>query len=70
MGNNVSNQHTLVSGRSLVGTPFIRGVSGGERKRTAIGMEIITDPAVLFLDEPTTGLDSSTSNAVLLLLKR
>ncbi|OCT97257.1 broad substrate specificity ATP-binding cassette transporter ABCG2 isoform X2 [Xenopus laevis] len=55
---------------SKVGTPFIRGVSGGERKRTNIGMELITDPGILFLDEPTTGLDASTANAVLLLLKR
>ncbi|XP_010410342.1 broad substrate specificity ATP-binding cassette transporter ABCG2 isoform X1 [Corvus cornix cornix] len=55
---------------SKVGTQFSRGVSGGERKRTNIGMELITDPAILFLDEPTTGLDASTANAVLLLLKR
>ncbi|XP_069486258.1 broad substrate specificity ATP-binding cassette transporter ABCG2-like [Ambystoma mexicanum] len=55
---------------SKVGTAFLRGVSGGERKRTSIGMELITDPSILFLDEPTTGLDASTSNAVLLLLKR
>ncbi|NWU71812.1 ABCG2 protein, partial [Pterocles burchelli] len=55
---------------SKVGTQFIRGVSGGERKRTNIGMELIMDPAILFLDEPTTGLDASTANAVLLLLKR
>ncbi|KAF1495848.1 ATP-binding cassette sub-family G member 2, partial [Eudyptula minor novaehollandiae] len=55
---------------SKVGTQFIRGVSGGERKRTNIGMELITDPAILFLDEPTTGLDASTANAVLLLMKR
>ncbi|NXN79038.1 ABCG2 protein, partial [Bombycilla garrulus] len=55
---------------SKVGTEFSRGVSGGERKRTNIGMELITDPAILFLDEPTTGLDASTANAVLLLLKR
>ncbi|XP_068949875.1 broad substrate specificity ATP-binding cassette transporter ABCG2 [Petaurus breviceps papuanus] len=55
---------------SKVGTPFSRGVSGGERKRTSIGMELISDPSILFLDEPTTGLDSSTANAVLLLLKR
>ncbi|XP_075058047.1 broad substrate specificity ATP-binding cassette transporter ABCG2 isoform X2 [Mixophyes fleayi] len=53
-----------------VGTQLIRGVSGGERKRTNIGMELITDPGILFLDEPTTGLDASTANAVLLLLKR
>ncbi|XP_064006451.1 broad substrate specificity ATP-binding cassette transporter ABCG2 [Pogoniulus pusillus] len=55
---------------SKVGTEFSRGVSGGERKRTSIGMELITDPAILFLDEPTTGLDASTANSVLLLLKR
>ncbi|NWT87385.1 ABCG2 protein, partial [Lanius ludovicianus] len=55
---------------SKVGTQFSRGVSGGERKRTNIGMELITDPDILFLDEPTTGLDASTANAVLLLLKR
>lgn len=53
-----------------VGTQLIRGISGGERKRTSIGMEMIIDPSVLFLDEPTTGLDSSTANSVLLLLKR
>lgn len=47
-----------------------RGISGGEKKRTNIGMELIIDPAVLFLDEPTTGLDASTANSVLLLLKR
>ncbi|XP_076581084.1 broad substrate specificity ATP-binding cassette transporter ABCG2-like [Chaetodon auriga] len=55
---------------SKVGTQLIRGISGGERKRTNIGMELIIDPPVLFLDEPTTGLDSNTANSVLLLLKR
>uniref|UniRef100_A0A3B1JSZ0 ATP-binding cassette, sub-family G (WHITE), member 2a n=1 Tax=Astyanax mexicanus TaxID=7994 RepID=A0A3B1JSZ0_ASTMX len=55
---------------SRVGTQLIRGISGGERKRTNIGMELIIDPPVLFLDEPTTGLDASTANSVLSLLKR
>uniref|UniRef100_A0A8C1NPU2 ATP-binding cassette, sub-family G (WHITE), member 2a n=1 Tax=Cyprinus carpio TaxID=7962 RepID=A0A8C1NPU2_CYPCA len=55
---------------SRVGTQLIRGISGGERKRTNIGMELIIDPSVLFLDEPTTGLDASTANSVLMLLKR
>ncbi|XP_070544521.1 broad substrate specificity ATP-binding cassette transporter ABCG2-like isoform X2 [Ptychodera flava] len=55
---------------SKVGTQFIRGISGGERKRTNIGMELIIQPSVLFLDEPTTGLDASTANAVMLLLYR
>ncbi|XP_064611207.1 broad substrate specificity ATP-binding cassette transporter ABCG2-like isoform X2 [Liolophura sinensis] len=53
-----------------IGNEFIRGVSGGERKRTNIGMELIIAPPILFLDEPTTGLDASTANAVMLLLKR
>ncbi|ESN93751.1 hypothetical protein HELRODRAFT_88257, partial [Helobdella robusta] len=39
-----------------VGTDLIRGVSGGERKRTCIAMELIVSPGILFLDEPTTGL--------------
>ncbi len=51
-----------------IGNDFIRGVSGGERKRTNIGMELIISPPVLFLDEPTTGLDASTANAVIKLL--
>ncbi|NXE72799.1 ABCG2 protein, partial [Cochlearius cochlearius] len=53
-----------------VGTELIRGVSGGERKRTNIGMELITEPPVLFLDEPTKKIDASTANAVLILLKK
>lgn len=38
-----------------IGTEFIRGISGGERKRTCIGMELVLSPKILFLDEPTTG---------------
>ena len=40
---------------SRVGTEFKRGISGGERKRTNIGMELVLSPEILFLDEPTTG---------------
>ncbi|XP_066911923.1 broad substrate specificity ATP-binding cassette transporter ABCG2-like isoform X2 [Clytia hemisphaerica] len=53
-----------------VGTDETRGVSGGERRRTSIGMELITQPQFLFLDEPTTGLDASTASSVMMLLKR
>ena len=34
----------------MVGGPLIKGISGGQRKRTSVGVEIITDPALLFLD--------------------
>jgi ABC-type glutathione transport system ATPase component len=53
-----------------VGSYFARGVSGGERKRTSIGMELVISPAVLFLDEPTTGLDASAAYSLLTLLHR
>lgn len=49
----------------LVGTPAKRGVSGGQLKRTNIGLALVTSPLVLFLDEPTTGLDSYTSQEVM-----
>lgn len=44
-----------------IGNNMIRGVSGGERKRASIGVELLTNPSLIFLDEPTTGLDSSTA---------
>ena len=42
----------------------MKGVSGGERKRASIGVELITDPTLVFLDEPTTGLDTYTAHSV------
>lgn len=55
---------------TLVGAQNRRGISGGERKRTCIGMELVTSPNVLFLDEPTTGLDASTAVVVMKLLRK
>ena len=52
------------------GGALIKGISGGQRKRTSIGIEIITDPVLLFLDEPTSGLDSFTAYQIVQLLKQ
>jgi ABC-type multidrug transport system ATPase subunit len=52
-----------------IGGNLMRGVSGGERKRTSIGVEIITNPSLIFLDEPTTGLDSYTAQIVVNIMK-
>ena len=53
-----------------VGSVILRGLSGGERKRTSIGYELITNPALLLLDEPTSGIDSFTALEIMNLLHR
>eukprot|EP00741_Cyanophora_paradoxa_P023113 tig00021537_g22323.t1 len=53
-----------------VGNAVFRGVSGGERRRTSIACALIKNPPVLFLDEPTTGLDSFHAYNVIETLKR
>merc|ERR1719419_773478 len=53
-----------------IGNTLTRGISGGEKKRVNIGLEIIRNPAVIFLDEPTTGLDSFQALSVVATLKQ
>eukprot|EP00929_Paragymnodinium_shiwhaense_P000709 TRINITY_DN100947_c0_g1_i1.p1 TRINITY_DN100947_c0_g1~~TRINITY_DN100947_c0_g1_i1.p1 ORF type:complete len:633 (+),score=175.17 TRINITY_DN100947_c0_g1_i1:84-1982(+) len=54
---------------TMVGNELIKGISGGERKRTAVGAELITNPAITFLDEPTSGLDTAAAYTVISVLK-
>lgn len=44
-------------------------LSGGQKKRLSIALELISNPMVLFLDEPTTGLDSASCRSVCRLLR-
>ena len=46
---------------SLIGDEMTRGISGGQRKRANVGMELASIPLAIFLDEPTTGLDSTSA---------
>ncbi|WVZ19458.1 hypothetical protein V8G54_006780, partial [Vigna mungo] len=43
-----------------IGNWHLRGISGGEKRRLSITLEILTRPTLLFLDEPTNGLDNAS----------
>ncbi|KAB5519515.1 hypothetical protein DKX38_023834 [Salix brachista] len=52
-----------------IGNWHSRGISTGEKKRLSIGVETLTNPHFLFLDEPTTGLDSASAFFVIRALR-
>jgi ABC-type multidrug transport system ATPase subunit len=52
-----------------VGSPMNKKISGGQRKRLNIALELIREPSVLFVDEPTSGLSSRDSENIMDLLK-
>jgi len=54
---------------TVIGSELSRGISGGQAKRTNIAMALLTSPRIIFLDEPTTGLDSHMANEVVVLMK-
>eukprot|EP00741_Cyanophora_paradoxa_P011446 tig00020556_g11057.t1 len=54
----------------LVGDELRRGLSRSERKRLNIGVELVAEPRLLFVDEPTTGLDARTSHELVEALGR
>lgn len=60
----------LYEARDLkVGNPLTKVISGGQRKRINIALELIREPTILFVDEPTSGLSSIDSEMVMNLLK-
>ncbi|KAF8061171.1 ABCG2 [Scenedesmus sp. PABB004] len=60
---------THIAGSTVLSGTGVSGVSGGERRRVAIGMELVIDPQVLVLDEPLSGLDSYTALQLMSTLK-
>ncbi|MFC2104708.1 ATP-binding cassette domain-containing protein, partial [Bacteroidota bacterium] len=60
----------LYDARNLqVGNPLNKFISGGQRKRLNIGLELMREPMLLFVDEPTSGLSSMDSEKVMNLLR-
>merc|ERR1711988_1045143 len=51
------------------GSALVKGISGGEKKRTAVAVELITEPKMIFLDEPLSGLDSYAAYSVVQVCK-
>jgi ABC-type multidrug transport system ATPase subunit/ABC-type multidrug transport system permease subunit len=55
---------------SIIGSKKIPGLSPSQLKRVNIGCELVANPSVLFLDEPTTGLDSRAAQTVMRVVRR
>ena len=67
---NLLNELDLFHAKDLkVGSPLNKYISGGQRKRLNIALELIREPQLLFVDEPTSGLSSTDSENVIALLK-
>lgn len=65
----LSNLGLHETGKLKVGSPLEKTISGGQRKRLNVGLELLRKPAILFVDEPTSGLSSRDSENIMDLLK-
>lgn len=54
---------------NLIGNDLIKGISGGEKRRVTIAVQILTEPRVLLLDEPLSGLDAFTALSIVDVLR-
>ncbi|KAJ4849436.1 hypothetical protein Tsubulata_041601 [Turnera subulata] len=54
---------------ALVGMPGVSGISMEQRKRLTIAVELVSNPAIIFMDEPTTGLDARAAAIVMRVVK-
>lgn len=54
----------------VVGNDLKPGISGGQKKRLSIGIDLLAKKSVMFLDEPTTGLDSNAAMTVMKIVQR
>lgn len=54
---------------NLIGSELVKGISGGEKRRVTIAIQILTDPRVLLLDEPSSGLDGFTAASIIEVLR-
>ena len=52
-----------------VGNEEKKGISGGEKRRLSIGIQLLSDPSICLFDEPTTGLDAFTARHIVQTLK-
>lgn len=54
---------------TMIGSQTVKGISGGQKRRVSIGVELISDPPIIFLDEPTSGLDSLSALSITQMIK-
>lgn len=54
---------------NLIGNDLVKGISGGEKRRVTIAVQILTEPRILLLDEPLSGLDAFTALSIVDVLR-